>query len=133
MFSDGVLKENVDGEALMWAYQRLSQRKEQRKIIIVISDGAPVDDATLSVNSTNYLDAHLRDVIDHLEKKDDIELLAIGIGHDVTRYYKNAITLRDAEALGSVLADELAALFTTKKKSTKIVPQSLQNQLKRTK
>jgi cobaltochelatase CobT len=117
----------------MWAYQRLSQRKEQRKIIIVISDGAPVDDATLSVNSTNYLDAHLRDVIGHLEKKDDIELLAIGIGHDVTRYYKNAITLRDAEALGSVLADELAALFTTKKKSTKIVPQSLQSNLKRTK
>ena len=111
MLSEGILKENIDGEALMWAHQRLIGRPEQRRILMVISDGAPVDDSTLSINPSNYLDQHLRSVIDYIENKSPVELLAIGIGHDVTRYYRRAVTLMDAEQLGDTMIEELAALF----------------------
>ena len=96
----GLLKENIDGEALMWAYNRLIGRPEQRRVLMVISDGAPVDDATLSVNA-GYLERHLRDVIEFIETKTSIELTAIGIGHDVTRYYRRAVTINDAEDLAA--------------------------------
>ena len=111
MLREGLLKENVDGEALMWAQNRLNKRPEQRKILMVISDGAPVDDSTLSTNSTNYLDTHLRDVIKKVETASETELIAIGIGHDVTKYYNHAITISNAESLGETLLDELTALF----------------------
>jgi cobaltochelatase CobT len=111
MLSEGILKENIDGEALLWAHNRLIGRPEQRQILMVISDGAPVDDSTLSVNPSNYLDQHLRQVIDHIENKSPVELLAIGIGHDVTRYYRRAVTLMDAEQLGGAMIEELASLF----------------------
>ncbi len=111
MMREGLLKENIDGEALMWAYDRLIGRQEQRRILMVISDGAPVDDSTLSVNSGNYLEKHLRDVIRMIETRSPIELIAIGIGHDVTRYYKRAVTIVDAEQLGGAMTDQLAALF----------------------
>jgi cobaltochelatase CobT len=111
MLSEGILKENIDGEALLWAHNRLIGRPEQRQILMVISDGAPVDDSTLSVNPSNYLDQHLRQVIDHIENKSPVELLAIGIGHDVTRYYRRAVTLMDAEQLGCAMIEELARLF----------------------
>ena len=111
MLKEGILKENIDGEALMWAHNRLLARPEQRRILMVISDGAPVDDATLSVNPGNYLERHLRDVIDWIEAKSSVELIAIGIGHDVTRYYKRAVTLLDAEELGGTIMSELADLF----------------------
>jgi len=111
LMREGLLKENIDGEALIWAHDRLMGRPEQRRILMVISDGAPVDDSTLSVNSGNYLEAHLRGVIDYIENKSSVELLAIGIGHDVTRYYKRAVTIVDAEQLGGAMTDKLAELF----------------------
>jgi len=111
MLKEGILKENIDGEALMWAHNRLLARSEQRRILMVISDGAPVDDATLSANPGNYLERHLRDVITWIETKSDVELIAVGIGHDVTRYYQNAVTLLDAEELGGTIMSELADLF----------------------
>ena len=111
MMREGLLKENIDGEALMWAHERLVGRQEQRRILMVISDGAPVDDSTLSVNTGNYLEKHLRDVIRMIEARSPVELIAIGIGHDVTRYYKRAVTIVDAEQLGGAMTDQLAALF----------------------
>ena len=111
MMREGLLKENIDGEALMWAHNRLMARPEQRKILMVISDGAPVDDSTLSVNAGNYLEQHLRRVIEEIEKKSAVELTAIGIGHDVTRYYRRAVTIVDAEQLGGAMTDQLISLF----------------------
>lgn len=111
MLKEGILKENIDGEALLWACERLERRPEQRRILMVISDGAPVDDSTLSVNPSSYLDHHLREVIHFIENNTEIELLAIGIGHDVTRYYKRAVTLSDVEKLGDVMIGELTRLF----------------------
>ena len=111
MLREGLLKENIDGEALMWAHQRLMGRPEQRRILMVISDGAPVDDATLSANPGNYLERHLRDAIHFIENKSDVEITAIGIGHDVTRYYRRAVTLIDAEELGGTMMNALADLF----------------------
>ena len=111
MMREGLLKENIDGEALMWAHHRLVARPEQRKVLMVISDGAPVDDSTLSVNSGNYLERHLRRVIDDIETKSSVELTAIGIGHDVTRYYKRAVTIVDAEQLGGAMTTQLISLF----------------------
>ncbi|HEX9464390.1 MAG TPA: cobaltochelatase subunit CobT [Alphaproteobacteria bacterium] len=111
MLREGLLKENIDGEALLWAHNRLVGRPEQRKILMVISDGAPVDDSTLSVNPGNYLERHLRDVIDYIETRSPVELLAIGIGHDVTRYYHRAVTIVDAEQLGGTMTEKLAELF----------------------
>ena len=111
MLREGILKENIDGEALLWAHQRLISRPEQRRILIVISDGAPVDDSTLSVNPGNYLEKHLRDVIAWIEGRSPVELIAIGIGHDVTRYYRRAVTIMDAEELGGAMLKQLSALF----------------------
>jgi cobaltochelatase CobT len=111
MLREGLLKENVDGEALAWSHERLLKRPEERKILIVISDGAPVDDSTLSANREDYLDNHLRQIILQIEKDSPVELQAIGIGHDVTKYYKNALTINRAEELGEVLLDELTKLF----------------------
>jgi cobaltochelatase CobT len=111
MMKEGLLKENIDGEALEWAYKRMLARREQRKILMVISDGAPVDDSTLSVNPANYLEKHLRDVIDMIEKQRAVELIAIGIGHDVTRYYQRAVTITDAEQLAGAMTEQLAGLF----------------------
>lgn len=112
MLKDGILKENIDGEAILWAHDRLKARNEERKILMVISDGAPVDDSTLSVNNGAYLDLHLRDVIDSIENHSDVELLAIGIGHDVTRYYSRAVTLSDVDQLGDTMVRELTHLFS---------------------
>ena len=111
MMREGLLKENIDGEALIWAHNRLLARQEQRRILMVISDGAPVDDSTLSVNSGNYLEKHLRQVITDIENRSPVELIAIGIGHDVTRYYKRAVTIVDAEELGGAMTEKLAELF----------------------
>jgi cobaltochelatase CobT len=111
MMREGLLKENIDGEALEWAHDRLMGRPEQRRILMVISDGAPVDDSTLSVNSGAYLERHLRDVIRRIEDQSPVELIAIGIGHDVTRYYRRAVTIVDAEQLGGAMVDKLAELF----------------------
>ena len=111
MLREGLLKENVDGEALIWAHDRLARRQEQRKILMVISDGAPVDDSTLSTNPNNYLDLHLRQVIHSIETQSPINLIAIGIGHDVTRYYQKAVTIHRAEELGGVMLDQLTELF----------------------
>jgi cobaltochelatase CobT len=111
MMREGLLKENIDGEALMWAHSRLMARPEERRILMVISDGAPVDDSTLSVNSGSYLERHLRQVIGWIETKSPVELSAIGIGHDVTRYYARAVTIMDVEQLGGTLIEQLAALF----------------------
>lgn len=111
MLREGLLKENIDGEALLWAHQRLLGRIEQRRILMVISDGAPVDDATLSANPGNYLERHLREVIHWIETRSDVELAAIGIGHDVTRYYRRAVTLIDAEELGGAMMKNLTDLF----------------------
>ncbi len=111
MLREGLLKENIDGEALLWAYRRLMSRPEHRRILMVISDGAPVDDSTLSVNPGNYLEKHLREVIREIEGRDAIELIAIGIGHDVTRYYRRAVTIVDAEELGGTVMKKLAELF----------------------
>jgi len=117
MMREGLLKENIDGEALMWAHQRLIGRPEQRRILMVISDGAPVDDSTLSVNSGHYLERHLRQVISDIETRSPVELMAIGIGHDVTRYYRRAVTIVDVEQLGGVLVEQLAALFEEEPKA----------------
>ncbi len=114
MLREGLLKENIDGEALLWAYNRLMRRPEQRKILMVISDGAPVDDSTLSANQGSYLEEHLRRVIDWIETKTEVQLIAIGIGHDVTRYYRRAVTLVDAEDLGGAITEKLAELFDEK-------------------
>ncbi len=111
MMREGLLKENIDGEALTWAYRRLASRPEQRKILMMISDGAPVDDSTLSVNPGNYLERHLRAVIEEIENRSSVEMLAIGIGHDVTRYYRRAVTIVDAEELAGAMTEQLAALF----------------------
>ncbi|WP_137155431.1 cobaltochelatase subunit CobT [Rhizobium sp. FKL33] len=111
MMREGLLKENIDGEALIWAHNRLLGRPEQRKIMMMISDGAPVDDSTLSVNPGNYLERHLRAVIEEIETKSPVELLAIGIGHDVTRYYRKAVTIIDADELAGAMTEQLAALF----------------------
>ncbi|VAX07103.1 Aerobic cobaltochelatase CobT subunit [hydrothermal vent metagenome] len=114
MLKEGLLKENIDGESLLWAHSRLMNRTEERRILMVISDGAPVDDSTLSTNNANYLEDHLRGVIDWIEKRSPVELLAIGIGHDVTRYYQNAITVMDAEQLGEAITAQLSDLFDEK-------------------
>ena len=111
MLREGLLKENIDGEALDWAHKRILARPEQRKILMMISDGAPVDDSTLSVNPGNYLERHLRKVIADIEGRGDVELIAIGIGHDVTRYYRRAVTIVDAEELGGAMTEKLAELF----------------------
>ena len=120
MLREGLLKENIDGEALLWAHERLIGRPEQRRILMVISDGAPVDDSTLSVNSGNYLERHLREVIDRIESLSPVELIAIGIGHDVTRYYRRAVTLTDVEQLGGTVLGELASLFDEETPATRI-------------
>ena len=117
MMKEGLLKENIDGEALEWAHRRLACRPEARKILMVISDGAPVDDSTLSVNPANYLEKHLRDVIAMIEKRKQVELLAIGIGHDVTRYYERAVTITDVEQLAGAMTEQLAALFDQDKRA----------------
>lgn len=114
MMREGLLKENIDGEALMWAHNRLMVRREQRKIMMMISDGAPVDDSTLSVNPGNYLERHLRAVIEQIETRSPVELLAIGIGHDVTRYYRRAVTIVDADELAGAMTEQLASLFEDK-------------------
>ena len=119
MMREGLLKENIDGEALLWAHKRLQTRYEARKILMVISDGAPVDDSTLSVNTGNYLEKHLRGVISWIESKSNIQLLAVGIGHDVTRYYKRAVTIVDAEQLADVMTEQLVDLFEESEKSKK--------------
>jgi len=112
MMREGLLKENIDGEALDWAHKRLLGRPEQRKILMMISDGAPVDDSTLSVNPGNYLERHLRHIIEEIETRSPVELIAIGIGHDVTRYYRRAVTIVDAEELGGAITEKLAELFS---------------------
>ncbi|WP_298195605.1 cobaltochelatase subunit CobT [Novosphingobium sp.] len=111
MMREGLLKENIDGEALLWAHNRMLARQEDRRILMVISDGAPVDDSTLSVNSAGYLEQHLRKVIDWIEKQSPVQLVAIGIGHDVTRYYRRAVTIMDVEQLGGTIIEQLADLF----------------------
>ena len=111
MLREGLLKENVDGEALAWSHERLIKRSEERKIMIVISDGAPVDDSTNSANREDFLDNHLKEIIFKIENESHVDLQAIGIGHDVTKYYKNALTINRAEELGEVLLDELTKLF----------------------
>jgi len=116
MMREGLLKENIDGEALLWAHDRLLSRKEDRRILMVISDGAPVDDSTLSVNSAGYLEAHLRKVIEWIEKISPVQLVAIGIGHDVTRYYRRAVTIMDVEQLGGTIIEQLAELFEAEKR-----------------
>ena len=111
MLKEGLLKENIDGEALLWASSRISKRPESRKILIVISDGAPVDDSTLSVNNSNYLEKHLKSTILAIEEKSNIELLAIGIGHNVGQYYSKAITIHDVEELGGIMFEKIESLF----------------------
>jgi len=118
MLKEGLLKENIDGEALKWAYKNISKRKEERKILMVISDGAPVDDSTLSTNSSDYLEKNLKKVVEWIENKSNIELLAIGIGHDVTRYYNKAIKIVDVQDLGDVMINQLTDLFSKDKNNT---------------
>ena len=118
MLKEGLLKENIDGEAILWAFKRISKRKEERKILMVISDGAPVDDSTLSVNSGNYLEKHLKQTVKFIENKSDVEILAIGIGHDVTRYYKRAVKITDVQELGDIMINQLTELFSEKIKKT---------------
>ncbi|HEC01306.1 MAG TPA: cobaltochelatase subunit CobT [Sphingomonadales bacterium] len=120
MLREGLLKENIDGESLLWAHSRLMNRTEERRILMVISDGAPVDDSTLSTNSANYLEDHLRSMIDWIEKRSPVELLAIGIGHDVTRYYQNAITVMDADQLGGAITEQLTGLFDDKTRKRRL-------------
>ncbi len=117
MLKEGLLKENIDGEALMWAYSKMQKRKEERKILMVISDGAPVDDSTLSSNSSDYLETNLKNIVKWIEKKSNIEFLAIGIGHDVTRYYSKAVKITDVQDLGDVMINQLTDLFTKEKKT----------------
>ncbi|HKD21282.1 MAG TPA: hypothetical protein VKB71_04685, partial [Rhizomicrobium sp.] len=121
MMREGLLKENIDGEALMWAHNRIVSRSEQRRILMVISDGAPVDDSTLSVNAGNYLERHLRHVIDEIEERSPVELVAIGIGHDVTRYYRRAVTIVDAEQLGGAMTEQLISLFVEEDKRSSVI------------
>jgi cobaltochelatase CobT len=123
MMREGLLKENIDGEALDWAHKRLLARTEQRRILMMISDGAPVDDSTLSVNAGNYLERHLRWIIEDIEQRSPVELIAIGIGHDVTRYYRRAVTIVDAEELGGAMIEKLAELFDEKPKQEMVRPQ----------
>ena len=115
MLKEGLLKENIDGEAISWAFNRLKKRKEERKILMVISDGAPVDDSTLSVNSGDFLEKHLKKMVKYIEDKTTTEILAIGIGHDVSRYYNRAIKITDVNELGDVMISELSELFKNKK------------------
>jgi len=117
MLKEGLLKENIDGEALLWAFKRILARKEERKILMVISDGAPVDDSTLSVNSGDYLEKHLKQTVKWIEENSNIEILAVGIGHDVTRYYKKAIKIADVQELGDVMINQLTKLFSEKNKT----------------
>ena len=114
MLKEGLLKENIDGEAILWAFNRLKKRKEERKILMVISDGAPVDDSTLSVNSGDFLEKHLKKVVKTIQDNKDFEILAIGIGHDVSRYYKKAIKITDVQELGDVMIKQLSQLFDNK-------------------
>ena len=116
MLKEGLLKENIDGEAISWAYNRIKKRKEERKILMVISDGAPIDDSTLSVNSGDFLEKHLKKIVKFIENKSDIEVLAIGIGHDVSRYYNKAIKITDVNELGDVMISQLSSLFETRNK-----------------
>ena len=116
MLKEGLLKENIDGEALKWAFEKMSKRKEERKILMVISDGAPVDDSTLSVNSGDFLEKHLKKVVKTIQDNKDFEILAIGIGHDVSRYYKKAIKITDVQELGDVMIKQLSQLFDNKTK-----------------
>ncbi len=118
MLKEGLLKENIDGEALKWAYNKMLKRKEERKILMVISDGAPVDDSTLSTNSSDYLETNLKNIVKWIESKNNVELLAIGIGHDVTRYYNQAIKITDVQDLGDVMINQLTDLFVEKNKKT---------------
>ena len=118
MLKEGLLKENIDGEALLWAFKRISSRKEERKILMIISDGAPVDDSTLSVNSGDYLEKHLKQTVKWIEESSNIEVLAVGIGHDVTRYYKKAIKITDVQELGDVMINQLTKLFSENSKKT---------------
>ena len=118
MLKEGLLKENIDGEALLWAFKRIAIRKEERKILMVISDGAPVDDSTLSVNSGDYLEKHLKQTVKWIEENSNIEILAVGIGHDVTRYYKKAIKIADVQELGDVMINQLTKLFSEKNNKT---------------
>ena len=118
MLKEGLLKENIDGEALLWAFKRIATRKEERKILMVISDGAPVDDSTLSVNSGDYLEKHLKQTVKWIEENSDIEILAIGIGHEVTRYYKKAVKIADVQELGDVMINQLTRLFSEKHNKT---------------
>ena len=118
MLKEGLLKENIDGEALLWAFKRIVMRKEERKILMVISDGAPVDDSTLSVNAGDYLEKHLKQTVKWIEENSNIEILAVGIGHDVTRYYKKAIKITDVQELGDVMVNQLTELFSEKTKKT---------------
>jgi cobaltochelatase CobT len=118
MLKEGLLKENIDGEALKWAYNKMYKRKEERKILMVISDGAPVDDSTLSTNTSDYLEANLKNIVKWIENKTNIELLAIGIGHDVTRYYNQAVKITDVQDLGDVMINQLTDLFVKKNKKT---------------
>ena len=116
MLKEGLLKENIDGEAIMWAYNRIKKREEERKILMIISDGAPVDDSTLSVNSGDFLEKHLKKMVKFIENKKDVEVLAIGIGHDVSRYYDKAIKITDVQELGDVMIEQLSNLFNNKNK-----------------
>ena len=116
MNKKGLLKENIDREAIMWAYNRIKKREEERKILMIISDGAPVDDSTLSVNSGDFLEKHLKKMVKFIENKKDIEILAIGIGHDVSRYYSKAIKITDVQELGDVMIEQLSDLFNNKNK-----------------
>ena len=116
MLKEGLLKENIDGEAISWAFNRIKKRKEERKIIMVISDGAPVDDSTLSVNSGDFLEKHLKKIVKFIEDKTETEILAIGIGHDVSRYYNRAIKITDVNELGDVMISQLSELFEKKNK-----------------
>ena len=116
MLKEGLLKENIDGEAIAWAFNRIKKRKEERKILMVISDGAPVDDSTLSVNSGDFLEKHLKKMVKFIENKSEIEILAIGIGHDVSRYYNRAIKITDVNELGDVMISQLSVLFDKKSK-----------------
>ena len=114
MLKEGLLKENIDGEAISWAFSRIKKRKEERKILMVISDGAPVDDSTLSVNSGDFLEKHLKKTVKFIEDKTEVEILAIGIGHDVSRYYNRAIKITDVNELGDVMISQLSTLFDKK-------------------
>ena len=113
---EGLLKENIDGEALKWAFEKMSKRKEERKILMVISDGAPVDDSTLSTNTSDFLETNLKNTVQWIEEKSNVELLAIGIGHDVTRYYKKAVKITDVQDLGDVMINQLTDLFIDDKR-----------------